>query len=83
MFNSKDDNDLMDRQLFFCPNEIHYDYECRPLPESTPQLKAIFEVIDMAHLIFTTSIYTLQYGAKQEFIAIHDMGDPRILLMEV
>ena len=25
MCNSKDDDGLMDRQLFACPNEIHYD----------------------------------------------------------
>ena len=27
MCNSKDDDGLMDRQLFACPNEIHYDYD--------------------------------------------------------
>lgn len=34
--NDKDDDGLMDRQLFTCPEEIHYDYdEYKPLPAST------------------------------------------------
>ena len=74
MCNSKDDDGLMDRQLFACPNEIHYDYdEYRPLPESTPCLKAIFKEIDEAHPSSCISTYTLQEDAKLEFIAIlHD-----------
>lgn len=27
IYNGKDDDGLMDRQLFACPNEIHYDYD--------------------------------------------------------
>ena len=69
MCNSKDDDGLMDRQLFACPNEIHYDYdEYRPLPESIPCLKAIFKEIDEAHPSSSISTYILQEDAKLEFI---------------
>ena len=79
MCNSKDDDGLMDRQLFACPNEIHYDYdEYRSLPESTPCLKEIFKEIDEAHPLSSTSTYTLQEDAKLEFIAIHDELNQRI-----
>ena len=61
------------RQLFACPYEIHYDYdEYRPLPESTPCVKAIFKEIDEAHPSSSISTYTLQEDVKLEFIAIHD-----------
>ena len=79
MCNSKDDDGLMDEQLFACPNEIHYDYdEYRSLPESTTCLKAIFKEIDEAHPLSSTSTYTLQEDAKLEFIAIHDELNQRI-----
>ena len=79
MCNSKDDDGLTDRQLSACPNEIHYDYdEYRPLPESTPCLKAIFKEIDEAHPLSPTSTYTLQDDAKLEFIAVHDELNQRI-----
>ena len=70
--NNKDDDGLMDRQLFSCPEEIHYDYdEYRPLPEATPSLVDLFKEIDEAHPL-SKSVYTLSDDAKQEFIAIHD-----------
>ena len=79
MCNCKDDDGLMDRQLFSCPTEVHYDYdEYRALPDSTPPLKAIFKEIDDAHPLSTTTTYTLQGDAKLEFIAIHDELNQRI-----
>ena len=45
--NDKDDDGLMDRQLFACPEEIHYDYdEYKLLPASTPSLSEMFKLID-------------------------------------
>ena len=70
--NNKDDDGLMDRQLFSCPEEVHYDYdEYQPLPEGTPSLVDLFKEIDEAHTL-SKSVYTLSDDAKQEFISIHD-----------
>lgn len=68
----------MDRQLFSCPQEVHYDYdEYIPLTDTTPNVVDIFKEIDDAHNS-PKSVYTRSEDAKQEFIAIHDELNSRI-----
>ena len=75
--NDKDDDGLMDRQLFSCPPEIHYDYdEYTSLPPSTPSLMKIFKLIDEKNPPDTT--YTLTPEAHSEFIHFHDSINERI-----
>ena len=75
--NDKDDDGLMDRQLFSCPEEIHYDYdEYKAMPASTPSLSKILKLIDKNNPPNTT--YTLTPEAHAEFIHIHDSINQRI-----
>ena len=75
--NDKDDDGLMDRQLFTCPEEIHYDYdEYKPLPASTPSLSEMFKLIDKNNP--PNTIYTLTPEAHSEFIHLHDTINQRI-----
>ena len=75
--NDKDDDGLMNRQLFTCPEEIHYDYdEYIPLPASTPSLSEMFKLIDKNNPPNTT--YTLTPEAHSEFIHLHDTINQRI-----
>ena len=68
--NDKDEDGLMDRQLFTCPEEIHYDYdEYKPLPASTPSLSV---------KIIPQTQYTLIPEAYSEFIHLHDTINQRI-----
>ena len=61
----------MDRQLFSCPAEVHYDYdEDTPLPASIPPLTKIFKLVDNKNPPNTT--YTLTPEALTEFIHFHD-----------
>ena len=69
--NTNDDDGLMDRQLFACPGEVHYDYdEYRQLTLSTPGLSKVFEEIENSRLL--QNVHTLSADAHTEFIAIHD-----------
>ena len=72
--NDKDDDGLMDRQLFCCPPEIHYEYT--PLPPTTPSLRKTFKIIDEKNPPDTT--YTLTQDAHAEFIHLHDSINERI-----
>ena len=75
--NSNDDDGFMDRQLYSCPPEVHYDYdEYRQVPADIPKLSQIFAEIDEVHP--SGCIYTLSQEAHTEFIAIHDSINERI-----
>lgn len=75
--NDKDDDGLMDRQLFSCPEEIHYDYdEYKPLSTTTPKLSSIFKLIDENNPPNTS--YTMTNDAHSEFIHLHDTINQRI-----
>lgn len=67
----------MDRQLFSCPAEVHYDYdEYVELTSDTPKLVDIFEDIDKNHP--PGSKYTLSPDTQIEFVGIHDGLNERI-----
>ena len=75
--NSNDDDGFMDRQLYSCPPEVHYDYdEYRQVPADIPKLSQIFAEIDEVHP--SGSTYTLSQEAHTEFIATHDSINERI-----